>query len=73
MTANEHKITLDSGICFDFTNLFGAQRLTPEDVKTMDAKIASAQETIKKFQESLDCFNQHQDYFYDIYKKETNV
>ena len=35
MTANEHKITLDSGICFDFTNLFGVERLTSEDVKTM--------------------------------------
>lgn len=52
MTANEHKITLDSGICFDFTNLFGAQRLTPEDVKTMDAKIASARETIKKLRQT---------------------
>jgi len=52
MMDNEHKITLDSGISFDFTNLFGVDRLTPEDVKTMHEKIAAAQETIKHLRQT---------------------
>ena len=46
MVAKEHKITLASGFTFDFTNMFGPERLTAGDIKALHSKIADAQKKI---------------------------
>jgi hypothetical protein len=46
MAVEKHIITLTSGFAFDFTNLFGPDRLSAEDIAGMADKIAAAQKAI---------------------------
>ena len=46
MAVEKHVITLTSGLAFDFTNLFGPDRLSAENIAGMADKIAAAQKAI---------------------------